>query len=187
LFADTAKGFVFVLGFSLVGMYVLMVLLFGSLTTPLIVMSTLPVALVGALGALATTHQSLNVFSVISIIMLFGLAAKNGILLVDYANRQRRDGATPFEAIRTAAARRFGPIVMTTTAMILGSLPLALGFAEGAAFRQSMGTVLIGGLVSSLLLTLVLIPVVYTTAARQQPLAQMPQLEPSDGLALIRS
>jgi HAE1 family hydrophobic/amphiphilic exporter-1 len=187
LFADTAKGFVFVLGFSLVGMYVLMVVLFGSLTTPLIVMSTLPVALVGALGALATTHQSLNVFSVISIIMLFGLAAKNGILLVDYANRQRRDGATPTEAIRTAAARRFQPIVMTTSAMILGSLPLALGFAEGAAFRQSMGTVLIGGLVSSLLLTLVLIPVVYTATARQEPIAQMPQLVPPDATALIPS
>jgi HAE1 family hydrophobic/amphiphilic exporter-1 len=76
---------------------------------------------------------------------------------------------------------------MTTTAMILGSLPLALGFAEGAAFRQSMGTVLMGGLVSSLLLTLVLIPVVYTATAGQQPLAQMPQLDTPDTLALIRS
>ena len=168
LFRDTAQGFVVVIGFSLAGMYVLMVLLFGSLTTPLIVMCTLPVGLVGALGALATTHQSLNVFSVISIIMLFGLAAKNGILLVDYANRRRREGASTSEAIREAAARRFQPIVMTTTAMILGSLPLALGFAEGGAFRQSMGTVLIGGLVSSLMLTLVLIPVVYAATSRER-------------------
>jgi hydrophobic/amphiphilic exporter-1 (mainly G- bacteria), HAE1 family len=187
LFADTARGFVVVLGFSLVGMYVLMVLLFGSLTTPLLVMSTLPVALVGALGALAVTHQSLNVFSIISIIMLFGLAAKNGILLVDFAKRLRLDGAGPVEAIRTAAARRFQPIVMTTSAMILGSLPLALGFAEGAAFRQSMGTVLIGGLVSSLLLTLVLIPVVYVATARENPAAEDPALVPPDARALIRS
>jgi HAE1 family hydrophobic/amphiphilic exporter-1 len=178
LFADTATGFAFVLGFSLVGMYVLMVVLFGSLTTPLLVMSTLPVALVGALGALAATHQSLNVFSVISIVMLFGLAAKNGILLVDYANRRRRDGATAYDAIRTAAARRFQPIVMTTSAMILGSLPLALGFAEGAAFRQSMGTVLIGGLLSSLVLTLVLIPVVYSATARDEGRLRGPAAPP---------
>lgn len=185
LFQDTAKAFVVVVGFSLVGMYVLMVVLFGSLTTPLIVMCTLPVALVGALGALAATHQSLNVFSVISIIMLFGLAAKNGILLVDYANRRRRDGASAVEAIRTAAARRFQPIVMTTTAMILGSLPLALGFAEGSAFRQSMGTVLIGGLVSSLMLTLVLIPVVYAATSREHVI-EAPLLVPPESPALAR-
>jgi HAE1 family hydrophobic/amphiphilic exporter-1 len=167
LFQDTAKSFGIVLVFSLAGMYVLMVLLFGSFTTPCIVMCTLPVALVGALGSLALAHQSLNIFSVISIVMLFGLAAKNGILLVDFANRERLEGFSAREAIRRAAARRFKPIVMTTAAMILGSLPLALGFAEGGAFRQSMGTVLIGGLTSSLLLTLVLIPVIYALTFRE--------------------
>ncbi|HEY4441298.1 MAG TPA: efflux RND transporter permease subunit [Candidatus Elarobacter sp.] len=165
LFADTAAAFVPVLAASLIGMYLLMVILFGSLTRPLVVMTTLPLALVGALIGLAVTHQSLNVFSAISVIMLFGLAAKNGILLVDYANRERAAGADPAAAVRDAAARRFGPIVMTTIAMILGSLPLALGFAEGAAFRRSMGIVVIGGLLSSLVLTLILIPVVYVATA----------------------
>jgi HAE1 family hydrophobic/amphiphilic exporter-1 len=167
LFKDTAAAFVPVLALSVIGMYLLMVILFGSLTTPLIVMCTLPVSLVGALSALALAHQSLNVFSVISIVMLFGLAAKNGILLVDFANRALKDGMSTVEAINDAARRRFQPIVMTTSAMILGSLPLALGFAEGGAFRQSMGVVLIGGLVSSLVLTLILIPVVYGAVVRQ--------------------
>lgn len=105
------------------------------------------------------------------------------LAVVDYANRERRDGSTASEAIRTAAARRFQPIVMTTTAMILGSLPLALGFAEGAAFRQSMGTVLIGGLVSSLLLTLVLIPVVYAATSRERA-AERHRLVPPESHAL---
>jgi HAE1 family hydrophobic/amphiphilic exporter-1 len=167
LFVDTLNSFATVLAFSIAGMYVLMVVLFGSLTLPLIVMCTLPVSLVGALSALAVTQQSLNVFSVISIVMLFGLAAKNGILLIDFANHARAGGLRKDAAIREAAARRFKPIVMTTSAMILGSLPLALGFAEGGAFRQSMGIVLIGGLTSSLILTLLLIPAVYSIAVRE--------------------
>jgi Cu/Ag efflux pump CusA len=118
--------------------------------------------------------------------MLFGLAAKNGILIVDFANRARRDGMQKVDAIYDAAKRRFKPIVMTTSAMILGSLPLALGFAEGGAFRQSMGIVLIGGLISSLLLTLILIPVVYATAVRENSRRPGPVLDlalPLSGVA----
>ncbi|MGA3038848.1 MAG: efflux RND transporter permease subunit [Vulcanimicrobiaceae bacterium] len=145
--------------FSLV--YALMVVLYGSFWMPFIVMFSVPLAIIGALYGLAIAHQTLNLFSMIGIIMLFGLVAKNGILLVDYANTLRRRGLKYDEAIMQAANTRFRPILMTTFSMVFGMLPLALGLAEGAEFRVSMGTVLIGGLLSSLVLTLFLVPVIY--------------------------
>ncbi|MGH7716411.1 MAG: efflux RND transporter permease subunit, partial [Vulcanimicrobiaceae bacterium] len=114
------------------------------------------------LFGLAVAHQTLNLFSMIGVIMLFGLVSKNGILLVDYANTLRRRGLKYDEAIMQAANTRFRPILMTTFSMVFGMLPLALGLAEGAEFRVSMGTVLVGGLLSSLILTLFLVPVIYT-------------------------
>jgi HAE1 family hydrophobic/amphiphilic exporter-1 len=142
--------------------YVLMVILYSSFLAPFVVMFSIPVAIVGALFALALTRQTLNLFSLIAMIMLFGLVAKNGILLVDYANTMRHRGMRVVEAMRAAAGTRLRPIVMTTMAMVFGMLPLSLGLAEGAEFRRSMGTVLIGGLLSSLILTLFLVPVIYT-------------------------
>jgi len=97
----------------------------------------------------------------LGIVMLTGLVANNGILLVDYANTLRKRGFSIVEAMRESAAVRFRPIIMTTASMIFGMLPLALGITEGAEFRKSIGTVIIGGLLSSLLLTLFLIPVIY--------------------------
>ena len=142
--------------------YALMVVLYGSFWMPFIIMFSVPLAIVGALLGLALAHETLNLFSMIGTIMLFGLVAKNGILLVDYANTLRRRGLRYNEAILQAAHTRFRPIVMTTASMVFGMLPLALGLAEGAEFRVSMGTVLIGGLISSLILTLFLVPVMYT-------------------------
>jgi HAE1 family hydrophobic/amphiphilic exporter-1 len=164
-FAETfsSMGIAMLTSFALV--YVLMVILYGSFLTPFVIMFSVPLALVGALYGLALTHQTLNLFSLIGIIMLFGLVAKNGILLVDYANTQRHRGLRVIEAMRTAAGIRLRPIVMTTASMVFGMLPLALGLAEGAEFRRSMGTVLIGGLLSSLILTLFLVPVVYAWVA----------------------
>ncbi|HEY5339412.1 MAG TPA: efflux RND transporter permease subunit [Candidatus Aquilonibacter sp.] len=164
-FAETfsSMGVAMLTSFALV--YVLMVILYSSFLTPFVIMFSVPLALVGALYALALTHQTLNLFSLIGIIMLFGLVAKNGILLVDYANTQRHRGLRVVEAMRTAAGIRLRPIVMTTASMVFGMLPLALGLAEGAEFRRSMGTVLIGGLLSSLILTLFLVPVVYAWVA----------------------
>ena len=153
-------GFALVTSFVLV--YMLMVVLYGSFVEPFVVMFSVPVALVGALVGLAVRHQTLNLFSLIAIVMLFGLVAKNGILLVDYANQQRKKrGLGIREAMVAAAATRFRPILMTTCAMIFGMLPLSLGLTEGAQERASMGTVLIGGLISSLILTLALVPVIY--------------------------
>jgi HAE1 family hydrophobic/amphiphilic exporter-1 len=164
-FAETfsSMGIAMLTSFALV--YVLMVVLYSSFLTPFVIMFSVPLALVGALYALALTHQTLNLFSLIGMIMLFGLVAKNGILLVDYANTQRHRGLRAIEAMRTAAGIRLRPIVMTTASMVFGMLPLALGLAEGAEFRRSMGTVLIGGLLSSLILTLFLVPVVYAWVA----------------------
>jgi HAE1 family hydrophobic/amphiphilic exporter-1 len=126
-------------------------------------MFAIPVALVGAFGALKLFNQTMNLFSVIGLIMLFGLVAKNGILLVDYANTLRkRGGMRAVEAMTTAAGTRLRPIIMTTAAMVFGMLPLALGLAEGGEVRRSMGVVLIGGLTSSLVLTLLLVPIAYT-------------------------
>ena len=162
LYNDTfsSMGLALLTSFCLV--YTLMVILYGSFVEPFIVMFSVPVAIVGALGGLAIRHQTLNLFSLIAIIMLFGLVAKNGILLVDYANQQRRKGLPVVEAMKAAAATRFRPILMTTCAMVFGMLPLSLGLTEGAEERASMGTVLIGGLISSLLLTLALVPVMYS-------------------------
>ncbi len=143
--------------------YMLMVVLYGSFVEPFVVMFSVPVAIIGALVGLALRHQSLNLFSLIAMIMLFGLVAKNGILLVDYANQMRARGLRVVEAMTKAASTRFRPILMTTCAMIFGMLPLALGLTEGGEERASMGTVLIGGLSSSLVLTLMLVPIVYCT------------------------
>ncbi len=150
--------------------YMLMVILYGSFLEPLIVMLCVPLAIIGALVALSLMHrieptggQSLNIISMIGIIMLFGLVAKNGILLVDYSNTLCRRGLRVRDAVLQASSTRFRPIIMTTCAMIFGMLPLSLGFAEGGEWRQAVGTVIIGGLLSSLILTLFLVPMVYET------------------------
>ena len=112
--------------------YCLMVILYGSFLTPFVIMFSIPVALIGALLALAITHQTMNIFSMIGMIMLFGLVAKNGILLVDYANTLRKRGLTYSEGIVTAGGTRLRPIMMTTAAMVFGMLPLALGRPKAA-------------------------------------------------------
>ncbi|MGH7706979.1 MAG: efflux RND transporter permease subunit [Vulcanimicrobiaceae bacterium] len=162
LFEETFASMGWAILTSAALVYMLMVILYGSFLEPFIVMFSIPVAIVGALTALALRHQTFNLFSLLAVVMLFGLVAKNGILLVDYANQMRRRGMGVVEAMQAAAATRFRPILMTTFAMIFGMLPLALGFTEGAEERASMGTVLIGGLLSSLILTLALVPVAFS-------------------------
>ena len=161
-------GLALVFSFALV--YVLMVILYGSFLEPLIVMFSVPLAIIGAFIFLAVMGrlqpeqgQSLNIISGIGIIMLFGLVSKNGILLVDYSNTLVKRGLHVREAVLEASTTRFRPIIMTTAAMIFGMLPLTLGLAEGGEWRQAIGTVIIGGLLSSLVLTLFLIPMIYNT------------------------
>ncbi|HTX55673.1 MAG TPA: efflux RND transporter permease subunit [Candidatus Acidoferrales bacterium] len=165
---------------SILLVYLLMVALYNGYVTPFIVMFTVPVAVVGAIGALAITHQTLNLFSLIGSIMLVGLVAKNGILLVDFANQLRTRGLTKLDAIVESAHHRFRPIVMTTFAMIAGMLPLALALDPGSQAERPLGIVVIGGLSSSLVLTLLLIPIMYLRFAPDDQKSEEPVRVPTD-------
>jgi hydrophobic/amphiphilic exporter-1 (mainly G- bacteria), HAE1 family len=135
---------------------------FESFTQPFAIMTTLPLSLVGVLLALLVTNDTLNMMSMIGIIMLMGLVTKNAILLVDNANERRIGGADRLTALVEAGAVRLRPIMMTTAAMIFGMMPIALSMGEGGGFRAPMARAVIGGLITSTMLTLVVIPVVYT-------------------------
>ena len=125
-------------------------------------MASLPFSLIGVFLALLLTRTTLNIFSIIGFIMLMGLVTKNAILLVDFANRSRRAGAALHDALLDAGQVRLRPILMTTAAMIGGMLPLALGIGEGGETQAPMGRAIIGGVITSTLLTLVVVPVIYT-------------------------
>jgi HAE1 family hydrophobic/amphiphilic exporter-1 len=172
-------GVALVLSFALV--FLLMIALYDAYRAPLVIMFAIPVAAIGAFGALALTRQSLNLFSLIGVVMLVGLVSKNGILLVDFAQLKVAGGLDKLTAIKQAARERFRPIVMTTVSMISGMLPLALALDPGSAAKRSLGTVVIGGLTSSLLLTLILVPVVYLWIA-PGPAALKPRPLGGDGL-----
>jgi len=177
LLGETMTKIGLALGTSFLLIYMLLVVLYRNDLTPIVMMVSLPVAFIGVVWILAFANfvhgvfpdwlffrgQTLNIFSMLGIVMLMGLVAKNGILLVDYANTMRARGLDLHDAIRESAVIRFRPIVMTTMSMIFGMLPLALGLTEGAEFRKSLGTAIIGGLTSSLFLTLFLVPVVYVS------------------------
>jgi HAE1 family hydrophobic/amphiphilic exporter-1 len=147
---------------AVVFIYLILASLFGSFTQPLSIMLALPLSFIGVALALLITRGNLNVMTMIGIIMLMGLVTKNGILLIDFTNHQREQGMTRLDALLSAARIRLRPIIMTTVAMIFGMLPLALGLGEGAETRAPMARAVIGGLMTSTLLTLVVVPVVYT-------------------------
>jgi HAE1 family hydrophobic/amphiphilic exporter-1 len=159
--AQTLTGLGGSLILSVVLVFLLMVALYNSYRSPLIILFSVPVAAFGALGALAITHETLNLFSLIGTILLVGIVTKNGILLVDYANTLRERGRAKLDAIKESAFTRFRPIVMTSISVVAGNLPLALALEPGSSVRSSLGVVVIGGILSSLLLTLVLVPVMY--------------------------
>lgn len=147
---------------SIILVYILMAALFEGFLSPFIIMFSLPMALVGAILALLISGKTLSIISMIGIIMLMGLVTKNAILLVDYTNTLRARGHTRRDAIVEAGPMRLRPILMTTMAMIAGMTPTALGLGPGAEFRSPMAVAVIGGLIWSTLLTLLVIPVVYT-------------------------
>ncbi len=150
------------LGLSVLLMYMLMVALFESLVFPLMIMFSLPLAVVGAFGLLALTGNTLNMLSMIGLILLTGLVGKNAILLVDYTNTLRKRGVARNEALLEAGPTRLRPILMTTSALVLAMMPIALKLGEGSEWRAPMAVTVIGGLLTSTLLTLVLIPAIYT-------------------------
>jgi hydrophobe/amphiphile efflux-1 (HAE1) family protein len=153
------------LGLAVIFIYLILASQFASFTQPVAIMASLPFSLIGVFLALLITGTTLNIFSIIGFIMLMGLVTKNAILLVDFANRARRGGATIDEALAQAGQVRLRPILMTTAAMIGGMLPLALGLGESGETQAPMGRAIIGGVITSTLLTLVVVPVIYTYLA----------------------
>ena len=147
---------------AIVLVYMILAAQFDSLLQPLTIMLSLPLSVVGAFGGLFMFGMTLNIFSMIGIIMLMGLVTKNAILLVDFANQLRDRGASMFEALIQAGTIRLRPILMTTAAMVFGMLPVALALSQGGATRAPMAVCVIGGLLTSTMLTLVVVPVVYT-------------------------
>jgi hydrophobic/amphiphilic exporter-1 (mainly G- bacteria), HAE1 family len=150
------------LGLAVIFIYLILASQFASFLQPVAIMVSLPFSLIGVFLALMFTGTTLNIFSMIGFIMLMGLVTKNAILLVDFANRARRAGASLHDAMLQAGQVRLRPILMTTAAMIGGMLPLALGVGEGGETQAPMGRAIIGGVITSTLLTLVVVPVLYT-------------------------
>ncbi len=194
-FLETVSRVLEAFAISLLCVYVILAVLYRSYTLPLIIMLTVPLASVGALGVLFVLNalknvfpsasvlqfQTLNLYSMLGIVMLVGLVAKNGILLVEYAERGVRRGDSSYDAMLQAVQTRFRPIVMTTFAMIAGMLPLALGHTIGADYRRALGTVVIGGLSTSLLLTLFVVPIVYLAYYRRRKPARKPWIAAATG------
>jgi len=158
---DSFSSMLAALGIGILLVYLIMVALYENAVYPLVVLTALPLATIGAFLALALTMNELTIFSMIGVIMLMGLVAKNGILLVDFTNQRKAEGAGLIEALLDAGRERFRPILMTTIAMIVGMLPIAMATGSGAEVKNGMAWVIIGGLTSSLILTLVVVPCVY--------------------------
>ncbi len=152
-------GLAMLMGIILV--YLIMVALYESVVYPFVVLFSIPVALIGAFLALALSMETLSIFAIVGLIMLLGLVAKNGILIVDFTNHLKAEGMSRFDALVEAGKERLRPILMTTIAMITGMLPIALASGSGAEVKNGMAWVIIGGLSSSLILTLFLVPTMY--------------------------
>ncbi|MBI5545767.1 MAG: efflux RND transporter permease subunit, partial [Deltaproteobacteria bacterium] len=168
---DMASSMAMALGLALVFIYMVLASQFESLVHPLTIMLSLPLALVGAIVGLAVTGKSLGMGAEIGIILLMGLVTKNAILLIDGALQHIREGDDPLTAIRKAGPRRLRPILMTSAAMVLGMLPTALGKGIGSEFRAPMAIAVIGGVLSSTLLTLFVVPVVFLWVERARTFA----------------
>lgn len=161
-FEESSSSIYFAFLLALIIIYLVLSAQFESFRDPLIIMFTVPLALAGALGSLYFFGETLNIFSQIGMIMLIGLVTKNGILIVEFANQRKADGLNQTESILDASASRFRPILMTSLSTVLGTLPIALALGAGSESRVSMGIVVIGGLIFSTILTLYVIPTIYT-------------------------
>ena len=166
-FVDSSSSLLFLFVFALVLIYLVLAAQFESFRDPLIIMFTVPLALVSALGALWMTDGTLNIFSQIGLVMLIGLVTKNGILIVEFANQRKETGLSVREAVEDAAAARFRPILMTSLSTSLGILPIALALGAGAQSRVPMGVVVVGGMLGGTLLTLYVVPAIYSYISRE--------------------
>jgi CzcA family heavy metal efflux pump len=160
--AEAFQGILLALLAAVIFIYIVLASQFGSFLQPFAIMASLPLALIGVMLALLVTRSTLNLFSMIGLVMLMGLVTKNAILLVDFANHGRKAGLSTAEALLQAGLVRMRPIMMTTAAMIFGMLPLALALDEGGEIQAPMGRAIIGGVITSTLLTLIVVPVIYS-------------------------
>ena len=161
-FSESSSNIVFAFGLALILIYLVLAAQFESFLDPFTIMITVPLALAGALLSLYLFKQTLNIFSEIGMIMLIGLVTKNGILIVEFANQKRLNGLAKMDAVVEAAAQRLRPILMTSLATSLGALPIALSLGAASTSRIPLGIVVVGGIMFSLILTLFVIPAVYT-------------------------
>ena len=161
-FRESSSSLMFAFLLAIVLIYLILAAQFESFKDPLVIMLTVPLAIAGALIFMTTTGQTMNIYSQIGIIMLIGLVAKNGILIVEFANQKQEAGESLRSAIETASLQRMRPILMTSASTILGLLPLTVATGEGANGRIAMGIAVVGGLVVSTILTLYIVPAIYT-------------------------
>ena len=165
---EAFAGLLAAMALAVIFIYIVLASQFGSFIQPIAIMASLPLALIGVMLALLLWRSTLNIFSMIGLVMLMGLVTKNAILLVDFANHARRAGASVADALLQAGQTRMRPIIMTTAAMIFGMLPLALALNDGGEIQAPMGRAIIGGLITSTLLTLVVVPVLYSYLVREK-------------------
>jgi len=159
--AEVFSRIIIALGVAVVLMYLVLVVQFGSFLDPLAIMLSLPLSLIGVVLMLMLTGDTLNIMSLIGVILLMGIVAKNAILLIDFAKMAEATGMPRQQAIVEAGRQRLRPILMTTFALIAGMVPVALGIGEGADFRAPLGRAVIGGVITSTVLTLLVIPTFY--------------------------
>ena len=164
--SSSALGLVFVL--SALFIYLVLAAQFESFVDPLVIMTAVPLSMLGALLAMYWTGGTLNVYSKIGLITLIGLITKHGILIVEFSNQLRQEGQQTLDALIQASSMRLRPILMTTGAMVLGALPLALATGAGAESRQQIGWVIVGGMSVGTVLTLFVVPTVYSLLARRK-------------------
>jgi multidrug efflux pump len=167
-FKKSSGSLALVFGLSLLFIYLVLAAQFESFVDPLIILLSVPLSMLGALLALKLSGGTINVFSQIGLITLVGLISKHGILIVEFANQLREQGLAVRDAITQSAALRLRPIMMTTGAMVLGALPLALASGAGAESRQQIGWVIVGGMSVGTLLTVFVVPTMYTLLSRRK-------------------
>jgi len=166
---------------ALAFIYLVLAAQFESWRNPLIIMLTVPLSIPGALLALYLTGGTLNIYSQVGLVTLIGLITKHGILIVEFATQQRARGLEMLEAVERAAVLRLRPILMTTGAMVLGAVPLAIATGAGAESRQDIGWVIVGGLLVGTFFTLFVIPVVYTLLAPKTVSTELDALHDTGG------